>query len=440
MVSASRCRHGHADGVRAVHQLGKAMRATAQNPTAAQLMGINVDRVIAATFAIGGVLAGHRGSRLRSLHQDRRLPDGLPERPVCLHGRGARRHRQHPAPVLGGFVIGVVGELGKSLRRRKLDRSADLRHPHRRPDLPPHRPARRTVRGRRYDRRAIADTGYRSAHAVSLIVSLPSCAGCQSRPAILPLCSSMRYSRSVSTSSSATRGSSTSASRPSSASGHKSRILGRSPVPVPSEFPGRGHRCRPAAPPWQCSPPPRPCALRGDYLALVTTRVSASLRSTSSATSRTSRQAPKGSIPLHRSCCQGCEIPKWDRIVQPRLGQALAKLPLLLLPRPRRPRSDLFLSGQPRTFPHWDARWIALAKTNWRASCMGLNPARLKLAAIALGRGTRRGGRFASMPSRTRGPGDPQAYRLQRSMIAICCVILGGLGQSARRPRSACFS
>ena len=37
-------------------KLGKAMRAVEQNPVAAQLMGIHVDRVIGATFVIGGAL------------------------------------------------------------------------------------------------------------------------------------------------------------------------------------------------------------------------------------------------------------------------------------------------------------------------------------------------------------------------------------------------
>lgn len=39
-------------------QLGRAMRAIAQNQTAARLVGVDVDRVISLTFVIGGALAG----------------------------------------------------------------------------------------------------------------------------------------------------------------------------------------------------------------------------------------------------------------------------------------------------------------------------------------------------------------------------------------------
>jgi branched-chain amino acid transport system permease protein len=92
--------------------LGKAMRAVAQNPTAAQLMGINVDRVIAATFAIGGALAGI-AAVIYSLYNNTvsyqmGFTNGLYAfTAAVLGGIG-----NIPGAVLGGLVIGLVRALG----------------------------------------------------------------------------------------------------------------------------------------------------------------------------------------------------------------------------------------------------------------------------------------------------------------------------------------
>jgi branched-chain amino acid transport system permease protein len=74
--------------------------------------------------------------------------------------------------------------------------------------------------------------------------------------------------------------------------------------------------------------------------------------------------------------------------------------------------------------------WVALREDELAASCMGLNPARLKLSAIALGAGLAglAGALYAVSQNTTAGP---QAYDFNRSMITICCIILGGLGNRA---------
>jgi branched-chain amino acid transport system permease protein len=71
--------------------------------------------------------------------------------------------------------------------------------------------------------------------------------------------------------------------------------------------------------------------------------------------------------------------------------------------------------------------WVALREDELAASCMGLNPARLKLAAIAIGAGLAGlAGAFYAVALSTTG--NPQSYDFTLSMTMVCCVILGGLG------------
>jgi len=92
-------------------RLGKAMRATAQDPEAARLMGINVDTTISLTFLIGGMLAGAAGLIYvlyqTSLWYFQGFTAGLIAFTAAVMGgignvRGA---------VLGGLIIGFIQQL-----------------------------------------------------------------------------------------------------------------------------------------------------------------------------------------------------------------------------------------------------------------------------------------------------------------------------------------
>lgn len=89
-------------------RLGKAMRAAAQNPSAAAIMGIDVERVIMITFFIGGALAGAAGMVFGNfLHTGRYLMGFdaglLAFTAAVLGGIG-----NIIGAVLGGFTIGFL--------------------------------------------------------------------------------------------------------------------------------------------------------------------------------------------------------------------------------------------------------------------------------------------------------------------------------------------
>ena len=71
--------------------------------------------------------------------------------------------------------------------------------------------------------------------------------------------------------------------------------------------------------------------------------------------------------------------------------------------------------------------WLAIREDELAASCMGLNPARIKLSAFALSAAIAglAGCLYATKITTTAGP---SAYDFNRSIITLCCLIIGGMG------------
>jgi len=93
-------------------RLGRAMRAVAENPQVASLMGIDPDRVIVITFAVGGALAALAGVMMASNYGSANfymgfLPGIKAFTAAVLGGIGNLR-----GAMLGGILLGLIEALG----------------------------------------------------------------------------------------------------------------------------------------------------------------------------------------------------------------------------------------------------------------------------------------------------------------------------------------
>ena len=104
-------------------RMGKAMRACSEDKGAAQLMGINVNRTISLTFAIGSALAAVAGALLCSfsptlMPTTGSMPGIKAFTAAVFGGIGSI-----PGAFLGGILLGVIESLAKAYISTQLSNS-----------------------------------------------------------------------------------------------------------------------------------------------------------------------------------------------------------------------------------------------------------------------------------------------------------------------------
>jgi branched-chain amino acid transport system permease protein len=94
---------------------GRAMRATGEDVQAAALMGVNVDRTISQTFAVGGALAGAAVFLFALLFPRLYYLTGLRVGLKAFTAAVLGGIGNIPGAVLGGYTLGLLEALGPSL-------------------------------------------------------------------------------------------------------------------------------------------------------------------------------------------------------------------------------------------------------------------------------------------------------------------------------------
>jgi len=99
----------------ATSRVGRGIRATAQDPETASLMGVNIDRVVALTFLLGGMLAGAAGLLYGIFFEVARynigfLPGIKAFTAAVLGGIGNIR-----GALVGGLLLGLLETYGATV-------------------------------------------------------------------------------------------------------------------------------------------------------------------------------------------------------------------------------------------------------------------------------------------------------------------------------------
>ena len=104
-------------------KLGKAMRCVSEDRGAAQLMGINVNRTISATFAIGSALAAVAGILLCSAYPTLMPTTGSMPGIKAFTAAVFGGIGSIPGAFLGGILLGVIESLAKAYISTQLSNS-----------------------------------------------------------------------------------------------------------------------------------------------------------------------------------------------------------------------------------------------------------------------------------------------------------------------------